>query len=598
MVAKKENQRQQRRQPDQILEFVARELGNGPVLKYYFDKMQLVKTIDELVPTRPQREKLTHGEAVAALITMLLNYSHALYAMEKWGAQNDILRSIFPYLEPSDYSDDRLARTLDDMFARGLRTIHSAVSLAMIRGFNLCVSNIHHDTTSFSFYGVYEEEESEESEEPKVVAAGAQRPPHITHGYSRDRRPDLKQVVSSLSVTEEGVPILAQVHDGNFADGPNYLEHWFELSRMLGRTDFLYLGDTKLSTISILAELIRREGCFLCPRPLTVKEQRQIAQAIKRGEIRLSQLDDRDGVKLSNYSFWEGEEEFEHEGERLRVRKLIFLSQGLACKKRAKTEQRLKKARAELRQLSKDLNKRKLKDRCAIERAALKILEGHHVSRYIQVRVDKEQKLVSKQIGPGRPSVNTEYREETLKSFKLKFKTNRQALEEARLCEGIFVMWTNAPRERLRAEQALLEHKKAWKVERGHRDLKGPIALTPIYLHKPERIAALTLVCVIALQVLRLMELEVRLAIARRRRPLCGLYPNKRRVERPSGMLMLKEIGKIQTITLVGKEGLEKLALSKLTGLQEEVLELLGVPFSYYVEAINHLRTIKFHDTS
>jgi hypothetical protein len=41
----------------------------------------------------------------------------------------------------------------------------------------------------------------------------------ITHGYSKDHRPDLKQVVLALMVSQDGgVPFLSQSWDGNASD--------------------------------------------------------------------------------------------------------------------------------------------------------------------------------------------------------------------------------------------------------------------------------------------------------------------------------------------------------------------------------------------
>ena len=40
----------------------------------------------------------------------------------------------------------------------------------------------------------------------------------ITHGYSKDRRPDLKQFVLSLLCVGTDVPIVGKLEDGNASD--------------------------------------------------------------------------------------------------------------------------------------------------------------------------------------------------------------------------------------------------------------------------------------------------------------------------------------------------------------------------------------------
>jgi len=138
----------------EIKEIISQTIGNGPVLKEYYEKMKLVETINKMVP--PKGEGLSCGEAVGAMVAMVLNKGHALYAMESWAESNQILGSIFTNRVPKNYNDDQLARCLDKMFKTGLKSIHSAISSAMCKGFSIEVKSIHHDTTSLSFYGAYD----------------------------------------------------------------------------------------------------------------------------------------------------------------------------------------------------------------------------------------------------------------------------------------------------------------------------------------------------------------------------------------------------------------------------------------------------------
>jgi transposase len=52
-----------------------------------------------------------------------------------------------------------------------------------------------------------------------IIAGSEPVPINITHGYSRDHRPDLKQYTLTLLTTEaEGIPFFMQVGDGNELD--------------------------------------------------------------------------------------------------------------------------------------------------------------------------------------------------------------------------------------------------------------------------------------------------------------------------------------------------------------------------------------------
>src|SRR5262249_51142414 len=65
------------------------------------------------------------------------------------------------------------------------------------------------DTTSITVYGDYlPPEEAEEQEVPF----------RITYGYSKDKRPDLKQFVFSTLCVDRAVPLWGTPEDGNASD--------------------------------------------------------------------------------------------------------------------------------------------------------------------------------------------------------------------------------------------------------------------------------------------------------------------------------------------------------------------------------------------
>ena len=49
-------------------------------------------------------------------------------------------------------------------------------------------------------------------------ASGDEAPFKINHGYSKDKRPDLKQFVLSLLCVDGDVPIVGKLEDGNASD--------------------------------------------------------------------------------------------------------------------------------------------------------------------------------------------------------------------------------------------------------------------------------------------------------------------------------------------------------------------------------------------
>ena len=69
----------------------------------------------------------------------------------------------------------------------------------------------HFDTTSMSVYGDYLPPEGTDQQEQAV-------PFTITYGYSKDKRPDLKQFVFSTLCVDRAVPLWGKPEDGNASD--------------------------------------------------------------------------------------------------------------------------------------------------------------------------------------------------------------------------------------------------------------------------------------------------------------------------------------------------------------------------------------------
>jgi hypothetical protein len=92
----------------------------------------------------------------------------------------------------------------------------------------------------------------------------------ITNGFNKDHRPDLKQLLWILTTAPDGtIPIGCSVHDGDTSDDQTRIRTWDTLCRVTGRTDFLYVADSKLCTKENIEQITSRNGRFLTilPKP-------------------------------------------------------------------------------------------------------------------------------------------------------------------------------------------------------------------------------------------------------------------------------------------------------------------------------------------
>jgi transposase len=168
--------------------------------------LRLMEMIDaRLVPD--EQEDLTPGEAVAGMILNGLGFTTRPLSLTPQFFANKPLDLLFREGVHADlFNRFKLGRTLDEVSTYGGDLLLSELALAVCAQKGIDPRFNHLDTTSFSLSGDY----VPESDEQAIT---------ITHGYSKDHRPDLKQAVLELMVSQDGgVPFVSQSWDGNTSD--------------------------------------------------------------------------------------------------------------------------------------------------------------------------------------------------------------------------------------------------------------------------------------------------------------------------------------------------------------------------------------------
>jgi len=133
------------------------------------------------------------------------------------------------------------------------------VIVAVGRRFELSFQRLHNDSTSISFCGQYRNQRPSRS---------GRRAPAIVYGYSKDHRPDLKQLLFILTTDADGgVPVQFRAADGNTNDSVTHIETWNTLRAVAGRSDFLYVADSKLCSFDNLDYIHRAGGRFVTVMP-------------------------------------------------------------------------------------------------------------------------------------------------------------------------------------------------------------------------------------------------------------------------------------------------------------------------------------------
>ena len=108
----------------------------------------------------------------------------------------------YPALDPEKFNDDRFTRALDRLYLAERASLMTEFVTKVVREFRLELARIHNDSTTLKAYGSY----------PGTTRSGLE----MKQGHSKDHRPDLKQLVFSLSISADGaVPVHHKVYSGN-----------------------------------------------------------------------------------------------------------------------------------------------------------------------------------------------------------------------------------------------------------------------------------------------------------------------------------------------------------------------------------------------
>src|SRR5215475_3735488 len=155
-----------------------------------FDELGIGEVIDRSMAQDASRRQVSVGQAVKAMVLNGLGFvNQQLYLVPSFFDNKPLERLIGPEIEAAHLHDDVLGRALDTLYEVGVTPLYTLIATEACTRLGLASPYMHVDTTSFHVDG---RDNSAEAPEDRVM--------HITQGYSRDRRPDLNQVMLELMV--------------------------------------------------------------------------------------------------------------------------------------------------------------------------------------------------------------------------------------------------------------------------------------------------------------------------------------------------------------------------------------------------------------
>ena len=558
------------------LDIKASTVGHYPLVVSLIDDLGVTSVLDELLPKDP-RSKVSDADCVTAMVMNILGGRIALYRMEQWIRQFPVDDIIGPHCHPTDFTDDRLAKTLDNLHEVGTDTILSAVvKRYMSRENRVREYSIHQDTTSIVLYGMYEGDVPEWAPTPN-------------YGYSKDHRPDLKQLVFGLTMHgPTGIPLVGTMFDGNTSD--KYANN-FHIEAMAGllpsEDEITFVADSKLVDPQTLGALLEQEMHFISLIPRTFRAREEALELLSREEEDLPELGRTPGRKKEDpdtlyrgrsYDLPFKVQKANQEEEMIPLRFLPIHSEALEAKFNTSFPKTLKKDKDSIARALSQINKEPFSCEKDAQKALSKLLKK---GRYHKIHASIERYEAPGKRPRGRPKKDAQEPAPQV-FFRVildSCEEDNDAIERHRRSKTHLVLLTSHLNRDTHSDTDILtEYRYQHRIEghTGFRWLKGPGKVNPIFLKSTQRISGLGLIMMLALMVRNYVQFTIRRELKEREQTI-PYYDRKRKTARPTAEVIWELFSDLVLITLTWPDGRIIHQLQGKSDAQVRILDMLGL---------------------
>jgi transposase len=533
----------------------SQKVGSLPVIQHIFDTLQVREILANA------RQLQAYVPAIELLIKSLLVEPNAIYRVRQW-SQLYAPR----WIGSGTIGDDAIGRALDRLFEADRASLLTSLALSAINHFDLDTSRVHNDSTSIKFSGAYARQN------PKGV--------QLRRGFSKDHRPDLKQLVYSLSVSADGaIPIHYKAYEGNRNDDTTHLETWQTLRRLLDKSDFIYVADSKLCVRETLLQIDAQQGRFVTILPRTRGEVGKFAAECLANRIRWAFLwrqrcprhQKRWDVFELAQGFFQVQEGFA----------LYWYRSSEKCNRDHQEREELIAAAMERLERLNNPMRRGRKTAPALQKSADQIVAKFHARDWIDVTIQIQESAVFRQAQRGRPSQSSTYHRKVKQISKVLARRNLAGIARSQAMDGIFPLTTNA---QLSPLQVLKAYKYQPRLEKRHSLFKSLLEVSPVFLKKNTRIEAFVFVYFAAQLVASLIERTVGKNMTRDGLKDLPILPEGRPSKHPSAAQILETFAHRSEHQLYEGSTKIKTFVQPLRDIENVVLGLLDLSQDIYLK--------------
>ena len=465
------------------------------------DDIGIVQIVDQLLGTHHQ-EQVTPGQIVKALILNCMGFVTApLYLFSQFFEGKATEHLIGSGVRPEHLNDTRIGRVLDKLYHYGVTKIFVTIALEVVHKFSIKLNSAHLDSTSISVEGQYlppptsivePDQITDELEEPVPIK--------ITRGYSRDKRPDLKQFMINLFTSEDGgIPLFLELGDGNEVDKSTFVRVIKEFQQQWALTPpDVIVSDCALYSSQNLLALGSTPWITLVP--MTITAAKQLLQTVNEQQFEVIKVKGYKAVEMC--SFYSD----------VPQRWIVF--ENIARKKIdiKRLDQKVAKVGKQKQEVLKNLQ---FKGFACEADAQTAVKEFQKTLKY-HCLCDIEILAKSHYQKVGRPKKGIEAKSYTY-HLQGSLEVNKEVIETHQRRAGRFILATNIlDMEQYSPKEILETYKKQQNTERGFRFLKDPLFFaSSVFLKTPRRIMALAMIMALCLMVYSLGQRQLRQTLER-----------------------------------------------------------------------------------
>ena len=584
-------------------------------------RMKVAKILDEQIPAKqagpqsamaqaqglpPPTPGPSVGQCVELMVLNILSGRVALYSMGSWLQGRPTEAYWGKDMTAERFTDDALARSLDSIYSIGLEPVFTTISGHAISEFGFPINRMHSDGTMIPLQGAYDLEESTEGPRPM-------------QGYNKKGPRSGLQLVIGATVQQHGIPMAFGVYDGNTTDQPIYRDHMERISKLVPDPEkTTFVADCKLcdqyclgalrhqkfqvvtlmpKTFNLHDELIERalaqtpvqDWPEVCRRPGRSQEDND---AVYHGvvvpvsmSLAIPLMDDEGRPLLDKEKKPKtaaGTEDWHA---------VVLCSSNLAKVHASTYDRKLDRARGAMELSAKKLAKATFASQDDAEKGLKDWNTSHStdLSGWTVVSEIRSETHPLPRTGRGRPRKDAPVQTEQVFVVTVRLEPDEKARVLARSHHGLFILVTShavlcpkSPSDgpELKTPTEILEiYREQIEVEGGFRWIKAPSQVTPMFLHKPSRIAALGFVFAIALMLYRILQYVLRNRLRETDETIAGHHG--RPTQNPTVAFVQRLFSGVIRITMETPTGVQSW-MQGFTEVHRRILTLFGLPSDLY----------------